>query len=156
MEKNLKEKIQKWAAIQKGDLLMDLINLVNIPSVSDTDCKEVPFGRECQRALKWMLDRGTEFGFMGTDYDGYAGSLSLNGEEKTNPEEVTGIWCHLDVVPAGEGWSSDPFDAVYQDRLVTGRGAQDNKASAVMGLYLLKGLKELGITLKYPPHYISD
>ena len=85
MEKNLKEKIQKWAAIQKGDLLMDLINLVNIPSVSDTDCKEVPFGRECQRALKWMLDRGTEFGFMGTDYDGYAGSLSLNGEEKTNP-----------------------------------------------------------------------
>ena len=150
MEKNLKEKIQKWAAIQKGDLLMDLINLVNIPSVSDTDCKEVSFGRECQRALKWMLDRGTEFGFMGTDYDGYAGSLSLNGEEKTNPEEVTGIWCHLDVVPAGEGWSSDPFDAVYQDGLVTGRGAQDNKASAVMGLYLLKGLKELGITLKHP------
>ena len=96
-------------AIQKGDLLMDLMNLVNIPSVSDTDCKEVPFGRECQRALKWMLDRGTEFGFMGTDYDGYAGSLSLNGEEKTNPEAVTGIWCHLDVVPAGEAGHQIPL-----------------------------------------------
>ena len=150
MEKNLKNKIQMWADRQKGDLLMDLMKLVNIPSVSDTDCKEVPFGAECQRALRWMLDKGQQMGFVGKNYDGYAGSLSLNGEEQENPEMVTGIWCHLDVVPAGEGWASDPFEAVYQDGLVTGRGSQDNKCSAVMGLYVLKGLKELGISLKHP------
>ena len=85
MEKNLKDKIQKWADRQKGDLLMDLMKLVNIPGVSETDCKEVPFGTECQRALRWMLDKGQQMGFVGKNYDGYAGSLSLNGEEQKNP-----------------------------------------------------------------------
>lgn len=97
-----------------------------------------------------MLDKGKSYGFIGSNYDDHAGSLSLHGEEKTNPEQVTGIWCHLDVVPAGEGWQTPPFQAFYRDGLVTGRGAQDNKSAAIIGLYVLKGLKELNISLKHP------
>src|SRR5438270_9183863 len=36
---------------------------------------------------------------------------------------------HLDVVPAGEGWSGDPFTAVVEDGLLIGRGANDMKSA---------------------------
>ena len=32
---------------------------------------------------------------------------------------------HLDVVPPGEGWASDPFDPLIEDGVLTGRGAND-------------------------------
>jgi succinyl-diaminopimelate desuccinylase len=36
---------------------------------------------------------------------------------------------HLDVVPPGEGWSSDPFEAQVADGVLTGRGANDMKSA---------------------------
>ena len=36
---------------------------------------------------------------------------------------------HLDVVPPGEGWSSDPFRARIEDGVLTGRGANDMKSA---------------------------
>jgi succinyl-diaminopimelate desuccinylase len=36
---------------------------------------------------------------------------------------------HLDVVPAGEGWDGDPFDARIEDGLLVGRGANDMKSA---------------------------
>ena len=36
---------------------------------------------------------------------------------------------HLDVVPAGENWSCDPFEAVVEDGVLIGRGANDMKSA---------------------------
>ncbi|HEV2596021.1 MAG TPA: succinyl-diaminopimelate desuccinylase [Sphingomicrobium sp.] len=36
---------------------------------------------------------------------------------------------HLDVVPPGDGWDSDPFAAKIHDGLLVGRGANDMKAA---------------------------
>lgn len=36
---------------------------------------------------------------------------------------------HTDVVPAGEGWNTDPFAATVQDGLLYGRGAADMKSA---------------------------
>ena len=36
---------------------------------------------------------------------------------------------HLDVVPAGEGWASDPFGAEILDGILVGRGANDMKSA---------------------------
>ena len=36
---------------------------------------------------------------------------------------------HLDVVPPGDGWTSDPFAAVIEDGRLTGRGANDMKSA---------------------------
>ena len=36
---------------------------------------------------------------------------------------------HLDVVPPGDGWSSDPFAARIADGVLTGRGANDMKSA---------------------------
>lgn len=59
-----------------------------------------------------------------------------------NPDGKTLIYNgHIDVVPAGEGWSSDPFTAVKRDGRIYGRGACDMKggvaAMACAGLQLI-------------------
>jgi succinyl-diaminopimelate desuccinylase len=36
---------------------------------------------------------------------------------------------HLDVVPPGEGWNGDPFEARIEDGILTGRGANDMKSA---------------------------
>jgi succinyl-diaminopimelate desuccinylase len=36
---------------------------------------------------------------------------------------------HLDVVPPGDGWESEPFDPVIEDGVLTGRGANDMKSA---------------------------
>lgn len=36
---------------------------------------------------------------------------------------------HLDVVPPGDGWASDPFEPVVEDGVLTGRGANDMKSA---------------------------
>jgi succinyl-diaminopimelate desuccinylase len=36
---------------------------------------------------------------------------------------------HLDVVPPGDGWSGDPFQARVEDGVLTGRGANDMKSA---------------------------
>jgi succinyl-diaminopimelate desuccinylase len=36
---------------------------------------------------------------------------------------------HLDVVPPGDGWGSDPFEPVIEDGFLTGRGANDMKSA---------------------------
>jgi succinyl-diaminopimelate desuccinylase len=36
---------------------------------------------------------------------------------------------HLDVVPPGDGWATDPFETVIEDGILTGRGAVDMKSA---------------------------
>ena len=38
-----------------------------------------------------------------------------------------GIFGHLDVVPAGSGWSYPPFKLLKMDKRYYGRGVLDNK-----------------------------
>ncbi len=51
---------------------------------------------------------------------------------------------HVDVVPAGEGWSSDPFSPREEGGKIYGRGAQDMKggvAAFIQALHALEGLQ---------------
>ncbi len=52
------------------------------------------------------------------------------------------IVCHLDVVPAGNGWYKDPFKAYVSNNRVIGRGANDNKGQMASMMVLVKFLKE--------------
>lgn len=45
---------------------------------------------------------------------------------------------HVDVVPAGDGWSSDPFVAYEADETIYGRGAADMKGGVAAFLYAVK------------------
>jgi acetylornithine deacetylase/succinyl-diaminopimelate desuccinylase family protein len=57
------------------------------------------------------------------------------------------VACHLDVVPAGDGWDTDPFKSVVKDGRIFGRGANDNKGQMAPMLVLAKLLKENESTL---------
>ncbi len=50
------------------------------------------------------------------------------------------IASHLDTVPAGDGWTSDPFTLRVEGNLAYGRGANDNKAAMAGSLIAAKRL----------------
>jgi len=50
--------------------------------------------------------------------------------------------CHLDVVPAGDGWETDPFEPVVADGRIVGRGAMDNKGPLAAMMLAAACLKE--------------
>src|SRR5947209_2034869 len=54
---------------------------------------------------------------------------------------------HLDVVPPGEGWSSDPFEARIEDGLLIGRGANDMKSAIAAYVAALSRLGDTKGTL---------
>jgi succinyl-diaminopimelate desuccinylase len=51
---------------------------------------------------------------------------------------------HYDVVPAGEGWSVDPYAAELREGRVYGRGAADQKSGIAAQLFALKALQRCG------------
>ena len=55
---------------------------------------------------------------------------------------------HLDVVPEGEGWSSDPFAANIIDGTMIGRGVLDDKGPAITAVYALAAIKAAGLPFK--------
>jgi len=54
---------------------------------------------------------------------------------------------HVDVVPAGEGWNSDPYVATQKDGFIYGRGAQDMKSGVAAFTQALQDSKNFQGTL---------
>ncbi|MGA9046226.1 succinyl-diaminopimelate desuccinylase [Sulfuricurvum sp.] len=54
---------------------------------------------------------------------------------------------HVDVVPAGEGWESNPFEAVEKEGYIYARGAQDMKSGVAAFTQALKEAREFAGTL---------
>lgn len=55
--------------------------------------------------------------------------------------------CHLDVVPPGEGWSTEPFEATRKGPLLYGRGVLDNKGPVASSMVAAWLLKQAGVQL---------
>src|SRR5690349_1987494 len=73
-------------------------------------------------ALGFTVHRWT----MGEPPDGPTENMvAIRGEGSPH----FGFAGHLDVVPPGDGWASDPFDAVIEDGRLIGRGANDMKSA---------------------------
>ena len=54
---------------------------------------------------------------------------------------------HVDVVPAGDGWDTNPYEAVEKDGFIYGRGTQDMKSGLAAFLSALKNAKDFNGTL---------
>ena len=117
----------------------DLAKLVSFNSVNSND--EAPFGSENRKALDCAIELMKQKGLNTKNLDYYCGY-----GETGQGEELIGILAHLDIVPAGEGWQSDPFKMVEKDGYLLGRGVSDDKGAAVASMYALKYL----IDEKYP------
>ena len=107
------------------------------PAVAD-----MPFGKGAKDALDWFLHLASSFGFETKNYDNYVGEVVFGeGEE-------LGILAHLDVVPAGGGWTHNPFGGEVSLDRIWGRGTTDDKGPAIICLYCLKALKDEGFLPK--------
>jgi succinyl-diaminopimelate desuccinylase len=54
---------------------------------------------------------------------------------------------HFDVVPAGAGWTVEPFGHVVRDGRIYGRGASDMKAGITAAIYAAEAIRRAGIAL---------
>jgi len=54
---------------------------------------------------------------------------------------------HVDVVPAGESWSTNPYEAVEKDGYIYGRGTQDMKSGVAAFTQAVKEAKDFKGTL---------
>ena len=97
---------EKWIDMQENLLIEDICTLVRIPSVSEkTENVEMPFGKNCLEAIKKACEISERMGFQSYNHENYCASMLWKGERKAE----IGIFGHADVVPAGTGWSGDPF-----------------------------------------------
>jgi succinyl-diaminopimelate desuccinylase len=54
---------------------------------------------------------------------------------------------HFDVVPAGAGWTLDPFAGIVRDGRIYGRGSCDMKAGIAAAVYAAEAIRRAGIEL---------
>ncbi|OZM56106.1 dipeptidase PepV [Lottiidibacillus patelloidae] len=129
---------------RKEIFIKDIQQFLQIKSVMDEDgAKEgAPFGEGIQKALEHMLEKGNSDGFSTKNVDGYAGHIEFG-----QGEDLLGILCHVDVVPEGDGWTSDPYSAEIRDGKIYARGAIDDKGPTIAAYYAMKIVKELGLPL---------
>src|SRR5690554_6312076 len=129
----------------KEQLIKDTQALLKINSELtrfDPKNSKAPFGEGNQKALDFMLALAKRDGFKVENVDGYAGHIEY-GDSK----DYIGIIGHLDVVPAGTGWTYPPYGAEIHHNRIYARGAEDDKGPTMAAYYALKILKELGVTL---------
>ena len=60
-------------------------------------------------------------------------------------EEELGIFAHMDVVPAGSGWKTDPYKPEIINGKLYARGSSDDKGPTMACYYGLKIIKDLGL-----------
>ena len=123
----------------KNSFYKSLSDLISINSELSAPKENMPFGEGPYKALNCFLNIAKEMGFNTINYDNYAGEIYFGkGEE-------IGIIGHLDIVPAGFGWNTDPFTLTEIDGTFYGRGMEDDKAPLLLCLYALNELKNSGI-----------
>lgn len=141
---------------KEKELIGYLKELVRMPTF-------VPPGENYVQIVEWLIPVFDGFGFrceridMPEDvYEARQKNADLSGEranllatKDSGAEEGVVIYTHLDVVPAGEGWSSYPFETVILNDRIYGRGVADSKGSVASLLTALGIMKELDWTSKY-------
>lgn len=78
-----------------------------------------------------------------TNIVGYIGD---RGKQTSAPALL--VACHLDVVPAGDDWKRNPFEAWIEDGRIYGRGSSDNKGQMASMMAVARFLKEHESQLK--------
>ena len=129
------------------DVITDIDTLVGHASIANEAPAEpgAPFGRPVREALDCALGIARKLGYQTSDDEGYVGMCDIPGE---CPEQLATI-CHVDVVPAGPGWNTDPFKMERLEGWLLGRGVIDDKGPAVLSLYAGAYLIKRGITPRY-------
>lgn len=144
MDNQLSERIDAYLTSHRQEIIDTLFALARIPSVQGEATEGKPYGEEVAAVLDKALALCAEQGMETENIDYYCGTARYG-----NSDKELGFIAHLDVVPAGDGWSGEPFAPYLRDGYAIGRGVRDNKNGAVCGLFAVRCIKELGIPLRH-------
>lgn len=134
--------IEKYVDAHLDEMIEDLRTLCRINSVRTEAEEGAPFGKGPLAALNTASEMAEKYGFTVTDHDHHLRTADLYSEGIP----ALDILGHVDVVPAGEGWTeTEPFEPVLKDGRVYGRGCADDKGGVISALYAMRAVKELGI-----------
>ena len=137
------QKIKEYFEVHKQEMLDDIMAAIRIPSVNGPEKPGMPFGEENAKVLAFAASLAKELGLKAEVLENKVVVIDLNEQ----PAELD-ILAHLDVVPAGDGWTvTEPFVPVIRDGRLYGRGSSDDKGPAIAALYAMKAVKDLGVTL---------
>lgn len=142
---------KKEVEARQDDMFQDLFELMRIPSVREDDkgTKDAPLGPGPKDALLKFLEFGERDGFITKNVDNLAGHIEF-GEG----DETLGIFGHVDVVPVGTGWDTDPFEPIIKEGRLYGRGSSDDKGPSMAAYYGMKIIKELGLPVSKKVRFI--
>ena len=125
------------AQARSGELVAELQQLIQIESVLDEEnaTDDAPFGKGPKQALDFMLAKGEAAGMATKNVDNMAGHIEMG-----QGEDILGILCHVDVVPAGDAstWSVPPFEGRIVDGKIVARGAIDDKGPTMAAWMAMK------------------
>lgn len=123
-----------------NDIVKTISEIIKFDSSKAPAKEGKPFGEPCADCLNYFLTLAKDLGFETVNYDNYVGEVRFGSGEDF------AVLCHLDVVPAGEGWTREPFGGEIDEvnKKIWGRGALDDKGPAVITLFALKALKDEG------------
>ncbi|ORI03611.1 dipeptidase PepV [Mammaliicoccus sciuri] len=133
------------------DIINDLKGLLSIESVRNDAAStyDAPVGPGPKEALNYMYKLGERDGFSHVDIDSIAGRI-----EAGKGDDLLGILCHVDVVPAGAGWDSNPFEPVETEDAIIARGTLDDKGPTIAAYYAVKILEDMKVEWKKRIHII--
>ena len=125
-------------------LTQDLIRIptVNPPGDVYTDCAEFIGRRLAARGFQVEYVRAE--GAPG-DSGRYPRTNVVARIEGRRPGPCVHFNGHIDVVPAGRGWTVDPFGGVVKDGRVYGRGACDMKGGIAASIIAVESILDAGI-----------
>ena len=135
----------------RQELVESTQEILRIKSVEEKAEENAPFGKGIASALHRTLEIAESLGFKTVNLDGYVGYAEYeNSETKEGDSGYVAALGHLDVVPAGDGWTFPPYGAELHDGKIFARGAIDDKGPIMAALYGLKAIKDSGVLLRKP------
>lgn len=108
--------------------------------VSEPGNGNLPYGSAPFSALKFFLDDAAKAGMRTGIIENRVGWCEFGPVDA----DLIGIVCHLDVVPAGDGWTTSPFELTLKDGILYGRGIVDDKGPACASYFAMKRLMTSG------------
>jgi len=116
-----------------ADLRQYLADLIRARTVN-------PPGDEC-RAAKVLTEFCRRHGIPYESFEKAPGRTNVVARIGRGRPRIM-VPCHLDTVPAGDGWRTDPFEPVETDGRIYGRGAKDNKGPLAAMMLVARYLKD--------------
>ncbi|URD61444.1 succinyl-diaminopimelate desuccinylase [Sphingomonas sp. KRR8] len=117
--------------------------LISTPSVTPASGAVFDVLGEALEALGFTVHRFT----LGEAPDGP--TENMVAIRSAGPGPHFGFAGHLDVVPPGEGWSGDPFQARIEDSRLIGRGANDMKSAIASFVAAVASVEQRRGTLSF-------